>query len=406
MSDGLPPSVLDRAPAYLLDVGRLEERYGEFDGAFRRRFPSAIVAYSYKTNYLPFLCRRLHRLGASAEVVSELEYRLARRLGVPASRIVFNGPARTEGALGLALREGAFVNLDSLEEVAVTERLLRSMPEPESARIGLRVALEIPDDQGVRRESRFGLSIEGGELEPAAERLLAAGSRHVGLHVHASTKERSALWFAEVADRLGRAARRLGVERLAFLDVGGGFGFAPPESTWLSFPSFNEYAAVVHDHLLAAIPGASGLVLITEPGIALVGDCLSLVAPVRSIKRRSHGTLVTIDASVHTVRPTRHRRALAVTALDAQGLSLDGPPSCYSLVGYTCMEEDIVAEAVMLPELKVGDYVRIDNLGGYTWVFKPRFIRQAPPILALEKGSWREVHPEESFGDFVYGLED
>lgn len=47
-----------------------------------------------KTNYLAAICALFHREGAIAEVVSEIEYEKARKLGVDGSDIIFNGPAK------------------------------------------------------------------------------------------------------------------------------------------------------------------------------------------------------------------------------------------------------------------------------------------------------------------------
>ena len=64
-------------------------------GAGRTR---AEVYYSYKSNPARVL-QLLHGLGIGAEVISEYELWLALKLGVPANRIVFNGPAKSTAAI-------------------------------------------------------------------------------------------------------------------------------------------------------------------------------------------------------------------------------------------------------------------------------------------------------------------
>src|SRR3954454_20797165 len=88
---------------YLLDVEKVRENYKKIDDAFRSRYKRFIIGYSYKTNYLPFLCKEMDKLGAYAEVVSRLEYDLAIKIGVKPSRIIFNGPLKTEDDIHTAL---------------------------------------------------------------------------------------------------------------------------------------------------------------------------------------------------------------------------------------------------------------------------------------------------------------
>ena len=57
------------------------------------------IAYSFKTNYAPYICRSAKVLGAFAEVVSGMEYEIARRLGISTSKVHFNGPYKNSKAV-------------------------------------------------------------------------------------------------------------------------------------------------------------------------------------------------------------------------------------------------------------------------------------------------------------------
>ena len=59
---------------------------------------------SYKTNPVPAVLRRLHAGGVGAEVISPYELWLALRLGVPADRIIYNGPAKSPASIRTAIR--------------------------------------------------------------------------------------------------------------------------------------------------------------------------------------------------------------------------------------------------------------------------------------------------------------
>ncbi len=81
---------------YLLNVSKLRENYKKIENAFKSRYENFIIGYSYKTNYLPYLCKELSKLGAYAEVVSRLEYDLAIKIGEDPKRIIFNGPLKMQ----------------------------------------------------------------------------------------------------------------------------------------------------------------------------------------------------------------------------------------------------------------------------------------------------------------------
>jgi diaminopimelate decarboxylase len=68
----------------------IKEKHKELMNAFSSRYPKTQHAWSYKTNYLKSVCKKFHLLGSWAEVVSTMEYEMARKLGVQPSRLSFS----------------------------------------------------------------------------------------------------------------------------------------------------------------------------------------------------------------------------------------------------------------------------------------------------------------------------
>ncbi|RPI77973.1 MAG: diaminopimelate decarboxylase, partial [Desulfobacteraceae bacterium] len=95
------------SPLYVISEEVLVRRFREMLGAFRKHYAPSTIAYSYKTNYLSTVCAILHREGAWAEVVSGFEYEIARQLGMPGPKIVFNGPYKTPSELKRAFLDQA-----------------------------------------------------------------------------------------------------------------------------------------------------------------------------------------------------------------------------------------------------------------------------------------------------------
>lgn len=394
-----PPLESIPTPFYVFDLDRFDAKHRMLREEFGAHFPRLEIGYSYKTNWLPAFCRRAHELGAFAEVVSRLEFDLAMRLGVPAGRVIYNGPAKRRADIELALKAGARLHLDSLEEVRNAERFARTCGAP--LRVGLRIALGDPGEV-----SRFGLSIADGELAHACTVLSRAGLRVCGLHVHASGRSRDLAGFRARARTLSAAALEVGIDELEWIDLGGGLGFAPSDMPGLSYPGFGEVAGALHAELAGAMGSAlAGLDVFIEPGIAWVGDCAEIHARVEALKRRNGREIAVLDVGIHDVKPSRHPHNHPAAAFDSQRRPLGGARRCYDLAGYTCMEDDWVARDQELPELEPGCVLRIGNVGAYTFVFKPRFIRASPAMFVRRAGRLRLVRPAEELLDFAVGHE-
>lgn len=381
-------------PFYLVEAEGLRQRYRTFRDAFAAEFPSLIIGYSYKTNYVPAILSILHREGAYAEVVSELEYDIATRLGVAPDKIILNGANKTRNTIERAITEGATCNLDSMCEVQHAVAVARDRPRP--TRIGIRVNLQHPEGEGHRAHSRFG--IPTCELVDAKERLLDAGIEIAGVHGHLSSRARSLDVVRHVARSLVDALDIMGLDAVDYIDVGGGFGFAPSGLN-LSFPSFEEYARTISSALGGR--GQSCTVII-EPGISMVGDSMDYIAPVHCIKRLNDRNVVFIDGSVHTLKPSRHRHNLPTQVLNEDFTPKNvAATKEYDVVGYTCMDDDYIAIDQELPALDVGDLLHVRGVGAYTLVFKPQFIRGAPAVYVLDDRGLHEARREETVDDFL-----
>ncbi len=408
---------LERAygsPLYLFDEEAFLENAARFVGAMRDRYPKYRLSYSFKTNYTPYVCGLIRNLDGDAEVVSAMEYELARRVGFPPERIIFNGPDkmgepsltqlcedRTEtSALACALLGGSLVNADHLEEVAFIADFARRHPD-HSFRIGLRVNLDL----GQSFVSRFGL--DPADLPEAMT--LAAGAPNlsvVGLHCHISRCRGLEAWrkrteiMLSLADSLFEAPP-------AYLDLGSGmFGDMAPElaAQFSDIPSYKEYAAVtaalVAEHY-AVWPEEKRPVLFTEPGTTLINRYVSLLARVDAVKQVRGKRLAILNCSEHNLGETCTLKQLPLEVIPA-GIPADpaaSPTPGTDLVGYTCLEQDVMYRDYPGP-LHPGDRVIFGNVGGYSTVYKPPFIRPNCAMIALKPdGATVLIKRRETFDD-------
>jgi len=387
------------AAFFLLDLDAFRANYNEFLGAFRAIYPRSRLAYSYKTNYIPRLCREVDRLGGYAEVVSAMEYDLALRVGVEPTRIVFNGPYKREDDLERALLAGSIVNLDADYEVTLLEVIARRHPQTWLT-VGLCCNFALEDI----RPSRFGFDVEDEGLDPVLARLRAVDNCLVaGLHCHFSTGQRSVRSYAERTRRLlDLAARCFRDHAPRFINVGGGYFSKMSPALRRQFacpvPSYGEYAAAVASEVAAAFPGADGPELILEPGAAITSDVMRFVAKVIARKRVRGRDIALVAGSIHNVKPTLHDKQLPLRVVGAPGERTEAAAQPVDLVGYTCMEHDCLYRDCQ-EAVRPGDFVVFEAVGAYTVVMKPPFIQPAAAIIAHEGSTFAVARRAERWDD-------
>jgi diaminopimelate decarboxylase len=392
------------SPFYVVHRDELAANFREITAAFEARYPRFVIGYSYKTNYLPYLCSVVHDLGAHAEVVSRLEYDLALALGQRPDKIIFNGPLKTADDLELALASGSVVNLDGVNELEHVCRFSERHPG-RPVPIGIRINIDLtgPDGQSHIQDGlpggRFGFSTA--DLDEVGARLRAAPHvRICSLHGHTSSSSRAA-WIYE---RIARALVGLAEARFPdceYINVGGGmYGKLPPSLGPRDAPSFDAYAEAICGALReSAWVRAQKPWLVVEPGVAMVANAMSYVTRVIEVKRLGGAVLAVTDGSALHIKPSLHRVNQPFALISRR--TAPGEVEVVSVTGSTCMEKDyLLRDVAMAPE--PGDYLRFDNVGAYSMSMSPNFILPAPAIVAREGEELRLARPRQRFRD-VFG---
>lgn len=358
-------------------------------GGFRSSYPNTDLCYALKANYMPQLIRSVLAEDCLAEVSSRLEYEIATRI-MAGGRVVFNGPLKSPDDFLLALGNGSTVNIDSLCEIEHIRNAAKSISR---GRVGLRV--NFPLQGGA---SRFGLSVDNGDLRRAVEQLRGIPNIEiVALHSHVSSRDKSADQFKGRLVNMIDLYREFDLGPAAAINVGGGFFGNMPDHLKEKFPgevtSFEEYGHVIagtmHDHF-----GADGPCLIVEPGVSMVADAFDYVTRVIGIKRIGQEKVVLVDSSVNILHPTGFKSPLEFTQVTNREPM---PSERCKIVGYTCMEHDILYDG-FFGDLQVGDLLIYSNRGAYSLNYKPPFIRQAPPVIDRFGTVWKR---EETIEDIL-----
>jgi len=383
-------------PYYVFDTKGFIANFKALEEAMRQYYPQYIPAYSYKTNYTPFICKTAKELGAYAEVVSDMELSLALKLGYDSDRIIYNGPAKGP-MLEQHIFNGGISNIDNKAETERIIALAQSNPDKQ-----FRVGLRINSDIGANFISRFGLDINGNEIIDVVNSIKAQPNLSlVGLHMHVSRARYIEAWQRRI-DNILEAADRFIEGIPEYIDLGSGM-FADMEPFLknqfkITVPSYDEYASVVAGTMASHYAESKRKpILFTEPGTTVVARYQSLVTSVIGVKTIKDYRVAMVDSDYHQLGETGHMMKCPYTVAksDISGESINPP---LNVVGFTCLEQDILFKD--FPEaLHIGDRIEFRNIGGYSIVYKPPFIQPNCPIYAVTDDRLKLIKRAETFND-------
>ncbi len=387
--DGVPLAELTErygSPLFVFSERALRQQVRDIRQAFTSRYPKVTFGWSYKTNYLDAICAVFHQEGSIAEVVSEMEYQKARRLGVPGDEIIFNGPNKSLEALKLAAGEGARIHIDHFDEIEDLEQV--------AAELGmdtLDVAIRINLDSGIQPQwSRFGFNLESGQAMDAVRRIHAGGRLRLnGLHCHIGTFMLEPGAYRVAMQKLVDFGHELEDGfgfRIGYYDIGGGLPsrsrlkgiYFPPE---VAVPGIDAFAEEITEGLYSRLRPGEVPELVLESGRAMVDEAGYLVTTVKASKRLPDGRRAyVLDAGVNllytatwynfTVEPDRELQGMNEVAI------LNGP---------LCMNIDVVDEAAMLPPMPRGTRLTLSPVGAYNVTQWMQFIEYRPAVVLIDE---------------------
>ena len=384
---------------YLLESATFEENYRELTAAFKAYYPKFNIAYSYKTNYTPKLVQIVNRLGGYAEVVSDMEMEIALRSGVPASRIIWNGPVKNPNKVKELLLTGGTVNIDSVYEIENIREVATSHPD-RVINVGVRCNYDVGD--GV--VSRFGFDVDGEDFDKVMRFIVDTLNIHlVKLQAHFA-KRAPELWTARTLGMLktyDKVVEKYGLkpERL---DIGGGIYGKMPDSLReqlkiheITYDDYASRAARLFAEHFEGYPDAPYLFI--EPGSAVAGDCMRFVSRIETIKNVRGKTIATVIGSQKNISMSGINPPMELVA----GGKEQSEYKDLDIVGFTCIEGDVLQKNFN-GKLAVGDYIVIGNCGSYSLVMKPPFILPNFAVLDINGENVEVIKRAETFDDLFH----
>ena len=388
-------------PFYIMNSDKYRHNINGFVNAFKRNYDKVIAGYSFKTNYVPALCTIVKDEGCYAEVVSEMEYALAQKIGF--KNIIFNGPIKRLTILKQALEDGAIINLDSEYEVEFVCQYKEGNPEKD-VKVGMRININLTDENGnstIQCGLRFGrFGFPDDITEKNIEKLRSAGIKIISLHGHTSTSDRAVLNYKIITQHMLAVCENYQLNDLKYFDIGGGyFGAAPEGMDLTGRPKYEDYADCVLGETLAnAWFVKHQPTIVIEPGSSVVSNVFTYYTKVYQNKKVGKVNFVMVDGTVFDVKPTMHSNNLPHEVYRAND---NEETYVCDVVGSTCMEKDVMLKEVPMPRMEAGDYIQFRGVGAYTICMTPTFINFLEPILMQKEDGFVEVRRRQTIDDIL-----
>lgn len=391
------------SPLYIFSESKIRYKYKELSEAIRMYYPNNHISWSYKTNYLSAICSILHQEGAKAEIVSGMEYDIAKKLVIKGEDIIFNGPGKKRDELIAAVEDNVSIHIDHLDELLLLEQVA------DSTGIRPQVALRINMDTGIYPQwQRFGFNYENGEAIRTAQRLVKSGKLDlIGLHAHIGTFIlESNAYYQESAKLLQLAQeikQRFGIA-VRYIDIGGGFAssntlhyqYTPGD---FASPTFLQYAEAIGKAFNESdFANEENPQLVLETGRAVIDEAGYMIATIIGKKYLPTGQRVMVlDAGVNSLITAWWYNLKIKPAQQYSGAN-----QSTIFYGPLCMNIDLIKNAVQFPDLPVGSRVVITPVGAYNVTQWMQFIEYRPNVVLItETNNVELIREREDITDII-----
>jgi diaminopimelate decarboxylase len=337
-----------------------------------RRVRAASVAgadiyYSLKANPHVGVVSSLATLVDGFDVCSLTEMETALNVGMPASRVLFTGPAKSRPEAAAALAAGVAVTIESPGQAGLFAEVAGELGVTGRAVIRLNTPYPGRNAGDPVLPNQFGVSTDG--FADVVRALNGSPMSITGLHL---------FWGSQYFDAdIIVAARKAAMDRaqtlaaqydlaLDYVAIGGGIGMpwcsADPDVDWAGLE------AASHDL------GPQAATVVSEYGRSIVGPAGSLLTTVLDTKTIGDRRYVLVDAGMNHMLIASRLVAGAKRGEPSVRVVNPKDPNVTSrahVTGPLCSQLDILAEDVLLPAVEVGDTLVFSGVGAYGPSFSP-----------------------------------
>ena len=373
-------------PTHLVD----EEDFRARIRGYHAALPDAELAYAGMALLSTAVAGWAAAEGAGVAVCSGGELATALAGGVPASRIVLHGNAKTAGELHDAAGVGRVV-IDSPSEIALLAARLRRRQ-----RVLVRV---IPDTGAEGSDGKFGFALAGGQAAGAVKRVLDQPCLHlVGLHCQLGSQIADPGLYGEAIQQLVALMAEIRERhQIALTELNLGGGHAVPYRSGDPQVDLPILAASMDDALRSACAqyGYPRPQIVIEPGRAVAARAGVTLYRVIAVKRQPDGrSFVAVDGAAP------HGAKYTVALANRHRLSRTAP---VTVVGRHGEASDEIAHDVELPDdIRPGELLAVAGTGAYHHsIGSSCHMEGRPPLVSVADGKCQELVRRETVADLL-----
>ncbi|XP_044187091.1 ornithine decarboxylase-like [Thunnus albacares] len=355
--------------------------------------------YAVKCNNTPAVIQMLSALGTGFDCASKGEIQMALSLGVTPDKIIYAHTTKPRSHIKYACAHGVdLMTFDSEDE------LLKISECHAKAKLVLRIAVD-DSNSLVRLSSKFGARLD--TVEKLLERAGELDLEVIGVSFHVGSGCTDSLTFKQAitdARHVFDIASLLGFQ-MRLLDIGGGFSAIGDFQM-----KFQEFSEVINGALDKFFPPDSGVQIIAEPGRYYVESAFTLAVNVIAkrvdidhMAEHNNGEENSSDRMMYYINDGVYGSLNTIINDPVQTVvapylhkAVEGSEQRYRSViwGPTCDSIDKITENYWIPELDVGDWLLIDNMGAYsvsvTTTFNGFENAQIYPVVTAE--TWHTLN--------------
>lgn len=355
-------SVFSQTPFFYTDVNLVKKRYQDLEKSLNFNWSKEhVIAFSFKTNY-EVIDEIKKELDISAEIVSAMEYKMAKEFKFPNSKIIYNGPNKANLS-EIIKQKYILINLDNQSEI---DQIIKNKNQIK-CQLGIRLNSNL-------KKSRFGFNIENGDAQNIIDQLQKNQININGLHIHLGFYS-PPIFYRQISQKIIQLIQKNNL-KLNYLDFGGGFpshGLKPYGFKKYIIPPISEYINQICSPLNVFYKNKdNNPTIIIEPGRFLVDDSTVFITKIVHSQIIKNQQTITVDATNQMLSSVWFRPQIVKI------FPLHKKKTINTIVyGSSCQEDDILYRG-KLPITKLNDLLVFYCVGAYNQNMSNNFIFKKP----------------------------
>ena len=399
-------------PLFVFDKKVIVDTCIAFKSALDKFYGKGIISYASKAFSAKGIYKIINENGLGCDVVSGGELYTALKAGFPAEKIIFHGNNKSFSELNFALDSGVGnIVIDSYDEASEINDLCIKKNIKANVSIRINPGIEAHTHHYVQTatiSSKFGFSISNGDAEKIVKYVKSFTNLNlIGLHCHIGSQIFETKSFEIAVDKMTEfyayLKEKFGYE-FETLNMGGGFGIQyTDDDPDVSEKDYEEFIKLISEKVIQNVSkfGLKKPYLILEPGRSIVGRAGTTLYTVGTVKEiRGVKNYVAIDGGMfenprYALYEAKYK-AIAPLKLNEK------PTKLYTIAGKCCESGDVIAENVLLPEMKKGDLLAVLSTGAYNYSMASNYNRNLiPPVVVVENGRSEYMIRPQTYEDLI-----